>query len=852
MDRSSRRSDDKIRDKHDEYSSELRKLEIELEDKLKQYESRPEKHPLYNEEWKAFWNKRYKEVQQQGRDPNTYDFKPEWIVYWGKRMKEINDEEFRLKHEELKRQMNVDQPKSTVGDLLRGASPVSSEDEREPVTVEDIKNTWKGLTGTDLSGPPVKKRTPPPSWKEPPPVMLRDDMLGAPTSVNRQYEAAPPIIHCLRLLSVLEGYLGSLGPRAIDMLSRALTLERSSQRKSMTLLDQPDVHVFFDTVKEKIRGALMAYIVEKHLVNTCRMSINVIEKMLQANPPKQTPTATSEIFRPAPTPVPVAVGGIGMVEKMAVAQQIASALIAQGRTDVSQDELEALINAVVGIAQASNASFTAATSSINFFSQLNMKNSTADARINNLLNSMIKGVTGKSDPIEAKPEETKDKAEEELKEKLTRFNSLSREEQQSLIAILKDLEKTDPKKVENLRKYVTVGSVTKKDESPPEPSAPVNESVDSTSNDDTKKPPERRPLVEKSDDEDDDDDDYSFEDVYKAASEKLKTNKKPQHNVETNSDSNMSRASATNPLPVVSEKAKLSDFSNVFGPQRNPAEKPLDSAGTAFKFIPKNSAPEVADPSSQMSLDDDVMIANSASSYLPKPAAPPSIPGLGKETTTKAAASGYGSNTIDYGFTVNPESSQSSFPGESMYDDQSGSYGGPYGGKVDANSFGRGPPAPSFGGNNPGFVDGPGGNNQFGDNASGMFGGSGNGGPFGGDRAGGAPVSSGLAGPFGGNRGPFGGNSGSGSPFGGNSGAGGAFGGNGGQFGGSGGPYGGGNYGDHRGGNFGPRGPTRPGPGQFNSGNFGDNRSNFNQRPGFQGNNPPDRYFPDSSRYFPR
>ena len=35
----------------------------ELTKSLKNYEKSPETHPLYPEEWKQFWNRRYKELQ---------------------------------------------------------------------------------------------------------------------------------------------------------------------------------------------------------------------------------------------------------------------------------------------------------------------------------------------------------------------------------------------------------------------------------------------------------------------------------------------------------------------------------------------------------------------------------------------------------------------------------------------------------------------------------------------------------------------------------------------------------------------------------------------------------------------
>lgn len=53
--------------------------------------------------------------------------------------------------------------------------------------------------------------------------------------------------------------------------------------------------------------------------------------------------------------MPVKVEGIGKVEKAAIAKQIAAALIAQGKTSVTTEELETLVNAVVGMANAAQA-----------------------------------------------------------------------------------------------------------------------------------------------------------------------------------------------------------------------------------------------------------------------------------------------------------------------------------------------------------------------------------------------------------------------------------------------------------------------------------------------------------------
>lgn len=48
----------------------------------------------------------------------------------------------------------------------------------------------------------------------------------------------------------------------------------------------------------------------------------------------------------------VPVAGVGEVDRAQIAQQMAEALIAQGKTDVSSEELAQLVEAVVGMAEA--------------------------------------------------------------------------------------------------------------------------------------------------------------------------------------------------------------------------------------------------------------------------------------------------------------------------------------------------------------------------------------------------------------------------------------------------------------------------------------------------------------------
>ena len=71
------------------------------------FEKRPEDHPKYAEEWKSFWERRYKELQSQGRNPNNHDFKAEWIPYWTKHVSDLFDSEVLDKTNDLLRKHNL-------------------------------------------------------------------------------------------------------------------------------------------------------------------------------------------------------------------------------------------------------------------------------------------------------------------------------------------------------------------------------------------------------------------------------------------------------------------------------------------------------------------------------------------------------------------------------------------------------------------------------------------------------------------------------------------------------------------------------------------------------------------------
>lgn len=129
--------------KWEKYRCSLEIAVAQLEKAFKEYEKNPEKHPMYPEEWKKFWNRRYKELQAEKKDPSKHDFKPEWIGFWTKRMKELHDDDIDKKKAEIKKKLNLPDEETNkfkelkeqytvkVNKKKRSVEPIeSSEDEK--------------------------------------------------------------------------------------------------------------------------------------------------------------------------------------------------------------------------------------------------------------------------------------------------------------------------------------------------------------------------------------------------------------------------------------------------------------------------------------------------------------------------------------------------------------------------------------------------------------------------------------------------------------------------------------------------------------------------------------------------
>ncbi|RZF38233.1 hypothetical protein LSTR_LSTR005594 [Laodelphax striatellus] len=493
-----KKSPDEEQVKSDKFKEELRVLL----DKLKYHEKFPEKHPQYPVEWKEFWNKRYKELQAAGKDPSKHDFKPEWISYWKKRMLELHDQE-------------------AVALKERIYNPVKEKKPEEDVTVSDIKNTWKALTGSEILDPnlDVSKKNSSKTTKGPP---------GTRMGFVPFTDDSTKVISVLRLITVLESMLGVLAPKIVTLLSKALSMDKVKAGSSEDILYNEEDCVLLEIVKEKLKGLFFAGLVERHLVNTTKYTIKNIEELLSKAPrsfgkrtdPLPTPVKPSiPVIAPAPPPPAppkqVTVPGIGTVDRMAIAEQIATALISQGRTDVSEQELESLIDAVVASTseeQSAPPSTSQSQSQTQASGALTLLQSAYDEEDADI-DRGDPHILSKTLPLIESVDIITNLSDYDLRTLVEHFNRLQPVNQTKVINYLRAVEKTAPSRFQKLQGTTPVNLnkliLQAKRHSP------------FSSRRDNSNPGGSNAKVVTIDDDDDDDDDYTFEDIYRAASQKI-------------------------------------------------------------------------------------------------------------------------------------------------------------------------------------------------------------------------------------------------------------------------------------------------------------------------------------------
>jgi zinc finger CCCH domain-containing protein 13 len=468
------------------YNNEKVKIYIqssvkECTERYKIYEKNPEKHPLYGEEWKTFWSERYKELTRAGKDAAGYDYKPEWVSFWMKRMKELLVTDIRAKKADLRKKYDL-----TLDDMRKIEEEIESE-KNEPLRLKTrrSRSPSPGLSGrrkpakspieiSDESSDDenyrrkIKKikfdddRSRSKYSDSPKSYHSYENRQGMrykysrSRSRSRSRSSTPEylddgpvnLISVCRLLSALETELGILAPKVIDLLQSSLSLERKMANSCDNLLLEESNLIFLDTVKEKLKGGLAAKIIDFSKVGIVKKAIQNISILMHETNQKISSAPASR--EPVPAPKIAEEADALTKAKIEIAKVLSASLAAQGRTNVSPEELEELVQTLVqdtlGKATEEKAPEVA-------------KSAAKESKVNEgASTSKVQGpVTGRREDKDESVSGLENLTDEDLKTLLRNFTDLTVEEQQHLIAYLSKIEKTNPARVEKLRKYVNAG-----------------------------------------------------------------------------------------------------------------------------------------------------------------------------------------------------------------------------------------------------------------------------------------------------------------------------------------------------------------------------------------------------------
>nr|XP_036221287.1 uncharacterized protein CG7065 [Bactrocera oleae]XP_036221288.1 uncharacterized protein CG7065 [Bactrocera oleae] len=688
-------------------------LEIQLKqmEKIQQdYDKNPEKHPLYPDEWKKFWNRRYKELQMEKKtDPNKYDYKPEWIAFWTERMKDLFNSEVEKKKKEIKVKLGLPEDAEEMVDQLkekykvhigRNAVGITSgghvlgpklsdrgldiapkrsknsgdiiniSDDESPVRARNRRTRTRSrshsrsrrsrsksprnLRGRDykrsrdrsssLSKSPLsdeyngysihshRHRHPTRNFV---PSIIESDYFSSSypprgrfsavsTSAHfggsshyrilephqyPKYERSPSpnsksapareepepedngpltVVAVLRLLTALEDHLGSLGPKVVDLLGKALALEKVKANSADDLLFNEDHVVFFETIKEKLKGILIADVLDdQQKIRAVKKAIKNIATVIhqvstKGNSSNINNTEVAKINNNGESGIKVNKSDSVSIKELpfdrqVISTKLAAALVFQGREDVSTEDMDKLIFifllfvklskekreldgkalqlgallAQLGIyVPSSSKAASAALAALPAIVDELMENEMSTGSVRGHINEN----DASNEPVDKDAKNDggnmlESLTDSDLQTLLQNFKHLSSEEQHHLIAHLKKLETADPLRVEKLRKFVNLADLTEAAYSSPSAStsksnprersrtrdsrfddSPVTSNskgrgrISDDDDDDRRRGASVSNPNRFSLDDEDEDDDYNVDDVFKAAFRKVSDN----------------------------------------------------------------------------------------------------------------------------------------------------------------------------------------------------------------------------------------------------------------------------------------------------------------------------------------
>lgn len=476
-----------------------------LEKKFKEYKSSPEKHPLYSEEWKGFWSRRYKELMSQGRDANSHDYKPEWISFWMNRMKELHEDDIKAKKVEIRRKLNLtlefvtkieNEPNRSRS---RSKSPINHRAKSPIVRNRSPMNRARSPINRTRS--PINRahrRSRSPARRSPlrrirrsrSPIEISDESDGENYRKSSRYErkrfrydedrshsrisdspssyrsasnfrdirrSPSPDIYCkdgeinlvsvCRLLSALESDIGILADRVIALLTKAIGMEKAEANSCDNLLFDDDNMILMETVKERLKGGLSANLVASHKIPPVKRAIQQIASLIyETNKKKQL----MPVQVPKKQAEPAKREDVNDAARLEIARVLTQSLLEQGRDDITPEELEEMIEAFIqeGLETVKDEEPAQQQESRPTTPTLSPQPSKVPES---------KTIDNRKSDKDDNFTELENLTDDDLKTLLRNFSDLTCDEQNHLITYLSKIENTDRLRVERLRKYVDIG-----------------------------------------------------------------------------------------------------------------------------------------------------------------------------------------------------------------------------------------------------------------------------------------------------------------------------------------------------------------------------------------------------------
>lgn len=351
-----------------------------------------------------WWQKRYKEITAEGKfNPNDYDYKPEWKVFWMNRMKEIfkkaigetndNGKAYQgLPEGSQTQKKRVKTPEETI-DIASSSSDESQLSRRSKASRRSEDRRYR----YESPNPPKRYR--------PVEVSYRDNEANSNSYDRYDHDETVSFVSVFRRLSGLEKDLGLFAPKVLEILSKAIELEKLDPSSSGEPLMSKENLIFLETLREKLKGLLMVNEMSSAKSEAVKKSIQNIAKLIHKIPIQETRQVVSFMADEA-------------AKKAKIAEELVKILSDLGKEDISGEELELLIETM--LSEGEPAQVTPAASAV------------------------------PSVPTD----ETRTMSDHDLNILLSNFEELRRDEQDNLIKHLEIIEKNDPDRAKTLRSFL--------------------------------------------------------------------------------------------------------------------------------------------------------------------------------------------------------------------------------------------------------------------------------------------------------------------------------------------------------------------------------------------------------------